>query len=280
MKEKSPRKENSQPTLAEIHTKLTGFGFPFVYVGGVVSSRIGPNTSLGHVNTITQSFSLQNEVPYNPVRNDGTVRDIDVVAFCEDLPMFQVAKAEMEAAFPEVPISIEGVRYPGWPERKRYKQFVVGNDIDQEGDVQFAFDDVRMSMPKEAFEVWQLQTAEGLILPVFSPATHAMRYLVRVPSGLKPKDDGEKFSSLMHLANEFTTHIGELDPVKDGEYFNAVYVPWVDFLQRCQEVSPYSFTGAKVMVDRVWWNTIGEKIANGNGPMGKIFARLGSSFSG
>lgn len=280
MKEQSPRKEITVPSLAEINQKFSSYGFPYVYVGGVVSSRVGPETSLGRVNTISQSYSLEHEVPYNPIRKDGTVRDVDVVAFCPDLQRFETAKREMQEAFPDVPISIEGIRYPDWPERKKWKQFVVGNDVDEEGKFLFAFDDVKVKAPKEAFDIWNLHTADGLSLPVFSPATHAMRYLVRVPSGLKPKDDGVKFASLMRLADEFTTYIGELDPVHDGEYFNQVYGPWLDFLELCQEVSPATFTGAKVKIDALWWNTIGERLANGNGPMGKILARLGSSFSG
>lgn len=280
MKERGPKVEQPIPSIGTINERLNGYGVPYVFVGGAVSARVGPDTTLGRVNTVSQTFSLDHAKQYNTKRADGTVRDVDVISFCEDPVMFRVMEEDMRRAFPDVPISIEPMHYPHWPKRSKLKQFVVGNDVNPDGSIDFVFDDLRQTMPSEAFDVWRLQTDEGDMLPVFNPATHAMRYLVRVPSGLKPKDDGEKLASLMRLADEFAQRIGELDPVKDDVYFTAIYEPWLSFIAACQEVPAYRLTGIKTRIDRLFWNTIGEAMGNGRGPIGKLTAKLGSKFSG
>lgn len=277
-KQRSPQEDNYLRLLGEIRDILDGFGFPYVFVGGVISSQIGPDTQIGIVHPESKTFSLDNVKPPLVKRENGSVRDVDIVALCPYQDYFGDARAELKRNFRGVPISIEGIRYPYWPERKKLTQFVVGTDADGMGRLFLAFDDIKIEVDPETLAPWGLVTGHEII-PVFNPVTHLFRYLVRVPSGPKPKDIG-KIALLSSLAWDF---INKTIPEAEVPNFFEKYDGWSQFLRRLigPEENRAVWTSFKIWTTRTYWNTIGESVSNNStGKIGRVLGKLSDKFSG
>ncbi len=269
--------ENYLRLLGEIRDVLDSYGFPYVFVGGVISSQIKPETQIGMVHPESRTFSLYQAEPPSVKRENGSVRDVDILALCPYQDYFEDAKAELKRNFKGVPITIEGIRYPYWPERKKLTQFVVGTDADGMGRLFLAFDDIKVEVDPETLAPWGLITEYG-ILPVFNPVTHLFRYFVRVPSGLKPKDK-EKVPLLAKLAIDFIKQSMTQDEITN---FLRQYDNWEEFSERLggADDTRKLWTRLKIWATRTYWNTIGESVSNGTGKIGRVLGKLSDKFSG
>lgn len=269
--------ENYLGLLGAIRDRLDSYGFPYVFVGGVISSQIRPETQIGLVYPESRTFSLYNAIPPLVKRENGSVRDVDIVALCPYQDYFGDARADLKRNFRGVPISIEGIRYPYWPERKKLTQFVVGTDADGMGRLFLAFDDIKIEVDPETLAPWGLITEYGTI-PVFNPVTHLFRYLVRVPSGLKPKDK-EKRDLLSSVAWDF---IDKTVPEEEVPNFFQQYDSWSQFLKRLigPDEERAVWTSLKIWITRTYWNTVGEFVSNGRGGLSRFVGKLSDRFSG
>lgn len=261
------------------------------FVGGTLTDFLNPRTRV--------EFDFDRNIVYlsdcttpQMYRSDRTVKDADIISFCEDPLIFKRVKRELEdleesferkkLPFPHV--SIEPTRFPTFAPANRALQFTSGFEVDKNGDLFLTFDRIRQKTDWDAVEPWDviLTGKNGVFFTTLNPFAHALRYLMRVPSGMKKKDkdikeqDGvifNKMSPFVKLALDFAQ-----EAEVHGLDMEQLYAPWIEFIMKMRyDKTPRMRT--KRLVTDTYWNSFGTVIAHGRGIF-KPLAELGDRFAG
>jgi hypothetical protein len=226
-------------------------------------------------------IQLRKHKPLTLLREDNTIRDIDMILFCTDKEKIQKLKSFLEQvkkhfgkqeAFPL--ISVEATIYPAFGKRKKLLQFVTALEVDEKDQLYLAFENVREKISWKSVESWQIVLEGGVTYTTRNPIADYYAYFFRSPSGIKPKDL-DKIILLEKLKNAMIAE-GEkyhIDYLSD-EYFGN----WKEFIENLQSTKTLSIL-AKKQVVKLYWQTIGTTIAHGKG-LGKIFLSLSNQFTG
>lgn len=227
------------------------------------------------------------------IRSDGTVKDFDLVAFCEYREVFEDAKqrlkveekAHKEKGEPFPNVSIEPTRFANWPKRKSVLQFVSGIEVDENNNPYFTFDKLKQPVSWQSLAPWRIVLTQhnDTSITTFDPFAHALRYCMRVPSGVKKKDrethteNGERFNK-MSLLMRFGMMVEAQARQHGQDYRHDLYKPWFDFI-RAMMHDPHLSVSIKRVITKNYWDTVGTAFSHGVGIF-KPLADLGDRFAG
>ncbi|OGD87242.1 hypothetical protein A3H83_00010 [Candidatus Roizmanbacteria bacterium RIFCSPLOWO2_02_FULL_39_8] len=249
------------------------------FVGGTVTDLIGPETEF-QIDVAERRIKLINANKPRMIREDGSVKDMDLVVFTKSREEFLRAKSEFERKeaeaktqnkpFPQ--ISIESAYQPDWPKRNKLKQFVSAFEFNQNGSSHLAFGDTTQEISPETLQPWTINIDGWNQITVFNPVAHRLCYELRVPSGLKPKDVA-KMPPLENFAYAVIT--AGLD---SGIDYRIVYNSWWTYIQKLQRF-PDPLTKVKGKITEVWWKTLGTSVTHGKGMLGNL-SRFNNKMNG
>ncbi len=274
-------------TIQQIENYCNEYDIPHRFVGGVsYAGLLNPETTY-NLDLPAKTIQFSNHNPLELIRADGSVKDIDMIIFTPDekkvigLHTFVAGlrKQALEAndLFPDV--SIEATIYPSLGTRNALLQFVTALEVDTnatfgDGNIYFAFDDLKQTISWKSLEGWTIYLQNGTHYTVRNPIADYLAYHFRSPSGLKPKDK-EKVLRLKQLADE----VMELGKEQGIEYDSKdYYQPWKRYTDRLTHRT--GLTGVKAVIMRVYWATIGTTLAHGKGFIGSILTKFANQFTG
>lgn len=259
------------------------------FVGGTLTDLLNPNTQA--------EIDIENRVVYltdynqpKMLRSDGTVKDADLISFLVNQDGFNDGKLalkekEREAKKEKQPfphVSIEPIRSPMWP-RNRVLQMVSGFETDGQGRLYLTFDHLVQEIDRRTIEPWTIELADNFLsFTTLNPFAHALRYRMRVPSGVKRKDKEVKIengqvTSKMILLMTLGIQVLE-EGKKHGIDYRELYDSWIDFIFAMRKDNTLS-VAAKRAITQSYWDTVGTAFAHGRGIL-KPLAELGDRFSG
>lgn len=260
------------------------------FVGGTFTDLINPRTK-ARFDFDANIIYLTNHTPTQLIRSDGTVKDVDIISFIEDPAEFQLIKRKLErlekaaksngGKFPHV--SIEPTRFPNFPPRNPLLQLVSGFEVDENGDLYLTYDRIRQKVDWETVEPWDVVLPDNTSFTVLNPYAHALRYLMRVPSGVKGKDkelkreNGQTYNKMSPYVN-LALLFAEQAQFNYGLDIDGLYAPWIDFIMEMRYDSSLGMK-AKRAVTGTYWDTVGTALAHGKGIFEPI-AKLGDRFTG
>ena len=261
------------------------------FVGGTITDFIGPQTQF-EIDIDHQTVTLHNSIGPDLQRSDGTVKDLDLVVFSPDREEFEQAKRtfkewEDEARKANIPIphiSLEAARYPDWPKRNKLKQFVSAFEVDEKRQLYLTFDNISHQIPWETVTpAWKIKLDSNTTLTMLHPFAHALCYMLRVPSGVKPKDkkrqtsaDGSKYNKIS-LMMKLARQVMDAGRERHIDYY-AMYKNWIAYIENLKN-HPDPITKTKAIITDLYWRTIGTDVSHGYGIYSRL-ANLSNRFSG
>lgn len=262
------------------------------FVGGTLTDLLDPQTE-AEIDFFNRTLFLTNYTSPQMHRSDGTIKDVDLICFCSYQAEFTQGSRALKALekdrrqrkepFPH--ISLEPTLFPSWPERKAALQFVSGLDVDKSGQLYLTFDRIRKPIDWESVRPWTIVLTQhgNASLTILNPFAHALRYAMRVPSGVKKKDketrveEDERYSKMslllrlgMEVAREAQKH--------GYDYRHELYRPWIEFIQAMMRSTDFRIR-AKRAITGAYWDTVGTAIAHGRGFF-KPLAEFGDKLTG
>jgi hypothetical protein len=255
------------------------------FVGGVAYSGLLTSETSFKVSVPTKTVRLKNHRELPVFRDDGTVRDIDLVTFCPDpekiaqLKKMISSQAVISGLGDKYPfVSVENAVFNNDKKHNKIFQFVYSVFIDGEdfgkGRVYLVYENIREEISWKSLEAWTIVLQDGKKYTVRNPYGDLLGYLVRTPIGFKPKDR-EKLALMEPLVDE-TIELGKKQGV---DYFgDDYYGPWLNFFQKMATAG--GTVGLKREIIKTYWDIFGTKLAHGKGPVAKVISRLGNQFTG
>src|SRR6266480_2576101 len=99
-------------------------------------------------------IQLRNHRPLIMIRDDQTIRDIDIILFCNDKEKIKKFKhfftqlKKQEQYFPL--ISFEATIYPSFGKRNSFLQFVTALEVDEKNQLSLAFEHIKQKISWES----------------------------------------------------------------------------------------------------------------------------------
>lgn len=262
------------------------------FVGGTLTDLIGPQTSFD-IDIKNRTIRMKNHQQPTLKRKNGTIKDVDLVLFTSDHDAYIRAKKQFifwqeQARRQNIPfplISVEAARHADWPKRSKLKQFVTAFEAREDSKLYLAFGNLEQEIGLDTVDGWNVVLDDGTLFTTFHPYAHALSYLLRMPSGLKPKDKkiiGEdehgtysKYDLVSNLA-KLTFKAGEQSGIDYWQMFQS----WMNYAKKLLG-NPDLPTFIKAGITEWYWNTtIGTDLSQGAGPLGSLVAPLSNQFSG
>lgn len=240
------------------------------FVGSVSFGGLLNDKTTYDIAITKKAVKLQDHNPVTLYRDDGTVRDIDLILFCDnqkkmlDFKKFLIDLEHVafrhKVVFPL--ISVENAIYEGMNIRDPMYQFVTALEVNKKKNLFLTFDDIIQQISWESIEPWKvvLEGEEKTEYTVRNPVADFYAYQFRAPGGIKPKDK-EKMDYLKKLAERV---------IKEGreqqiDYLGDTYfTPWRQFIKALAQTTHPRITAKKVIL-AMYWSTIGTTFAHGKG---------------
>lgn len=255
------------------------------FVGGVAYSGLFKKETKFEVDVERKIVHLKDHCDLPIFRDDGTVRDIDLITFCRDWG--KIAKLKKQFAlqaktsglggkFPY--ISVENAIFEGDKKQNKLFQFVCSILIEGEefgkGKAFLVYEDIKEEISWKSLEAWTVVLRDGRRYTVRNPYGDLLGYLVRTPIGFRVKDR-EKLALMEPLIDK-TIELGRKAGI---DYFSDDYYgPWLSFFQKMTTAG--GTVGFKRDIIKTYWDVFGTKFAHGKGPVAKVIAKLGNQFTG
>lgn len=265
-----PNEDDYLQIVSDIESYCQDNGLDHRFVGGTVSDLIGPETEF-QIYVAARRIRLVNANKPTMIREDGSVKDMDLVVFTKSREDFLRAKSTFERReteakaqnqpFPQ--ISIEAAYQPDWPERNKLKQFVSAFEFDQDGNPSLVFGDTNQEIGAETLQPWTIDIDGWNQITTFNPVAHRLCYELRVPSGLKPKDVAK-----MPPLEKFATAVIK-EGLESGIDYHLEFNSWWAYIQKLQRF-PDPLTRVKGIITEVWWETLGTSVTHGKGMLGNL----------
>jgi len=249
------------------------------FVGGVSFGGLLNEHTTYHIDKKKRIITLSQHNKLTLLRSDGSTKDIDMILFCPEkdtLLAFKSFLLQMEkevldkkGVFPV--ISFENAIYPQASQRNVILQFVSALEVDVDNHVFLTFDDLRQEISWESLQPWKviLNDQDKLSFMVRNPIADFYAYYFRSPGGLKPKDE-LKIKYLGTLAIDLLT--------KNSDY-QTLYKPWQEFIKQLEKTT-HSRIQLKILITKLYWQTVGTTLAHGKGGIGIITRSLMNQFTG
>lgn len=260
-------------------------GITHRFVGGVAYSGLLTDKTTFKVDVATRTVRLKKHRQLPVFRDDGTVRDIDLITFCPnsekigDLKRMITRQALVSGLGDKFPfVSVENAVFNDDKKHNKIFQFVYSVFIDGQdfgrGRVYLVYESIREEISWRSLEPWTVILEDGRKYTVRNPYGDLLGYLIRTPIGFKPKDR-EKLALMEPLVDE-TIKLGKSQGI---DYFgDDYYGPWLNFFQKMATAG--GTVGLKREIIKTYWDIFGTKLAHGKGPVGKVISRLGNQFTG
>ncbi|MDB5186276.1 MAG: hypothetical protein JWL85_799 [Candidatus Saccharibacteria bacterium] len=193
-------------------------------VGGFVTDAL---VGVNEANIDTENKAIVLDVAPNipAVRVNGTIRDIDVIAYNADPKRIKQAGRVLGSLITRVPVGLFSILREDIQGHKKLHmpQLYAKQIVDSEGGLSLFYDHIRQPLSWDAVEPWRIELDPDHSVTVLNPAAHMLSYLTRLPSGAKEKDKGPKLSHLVEVARM----VSDVDP-RD---YDEIFGPWLDFGQ-------------------------------------------------
>ncbi len=230
------------------------------FVGGVSFGGLLNKHTTYDISIKDKKILLYHHNPLTVIRNDKSIRDIDLIYFSEDKEkkqQFEQFISELEKSsqvFPD--ISAEPAVYTTISKRNHLFQFLTAYEV--VADTLFlTFDVISQKITWQSVEPWTVVLENGLYYTVRNPIADYYAYLFRSPAGLKPKDK-EKIIFLKKLAD---TVIAEGKKQKINYQSLEYYLPWQQYMKKLKQTKNIR-AKAKIYFMKIYWQTIGKYLAH------------------
>jgi hypothetical protein len=265
-----------QDIISRIEEFCTKENINHRFVGGVSFGGLLNKQTTYEVNIAKKEIKLFNHNILKLTRSDRSVKDIDIIYFCNNGQKVKLLKKFIASIIDETDntvsfkpsITVEGAIYLPWQKRNKILQFVTtievqSNDYSQNTDVSLTFDSLSQKISWESLEPWTVILEDRTKYTVRNPIADYYAYQFRAPCGLKPKDK-HKMKNLQNLMNEVIKK-GQEDAI---DYTSAKYFkPWQAFVTKIDKSKSFSIM-IKKGITRWYWRTIGTSLAHGKGFLG------------
>lgn len=215
-----------------------------------------------------RTMHLENHEPFDLFRSDETNRDIDMIDLSSDPVARKKFRAFVTALrtgasavnLPHPHVGVEGVFYHGGRRRRRFAQLVSAFEEDEDGQQYLAFGNLRVAINPRTLEPWRVVFEDGTSVTMLNPFAHYLCYLLRVPSGTKPKDvQSGSLGAQGAVADEFIRQ-----GLDNGINYMALHTEWYKYIHRLRYRQDVP-TWIKAHITNFFWSTIGESVAHGRG---------------
>lgn len=284
-----PNLTSFEKTITAIETYCKQQKINHRFVGGVSFGGLLNDKTTAEIDIDTKTIRLKNHNKETLLRKDRTVRDIDLIFFCDNKEKLKhfglfvdtlkskfrhsglsgiLSKELAPSVFPD--ISYEPTIYPTFGKRNHFSQFVTALEVDAKNNLYLAFDDVQQQISWESVEPWTVILEDGMQFTIRNPIADYYAYIFRSPAGPKPKDE-KKLRYVKKLAEAVIRLGREHNPTIDYES-QQYYGAWQTYIEKLNKTEN-PVTNTKKFWLRVYWQTIGTFFAH-------IFTRSGNNFTG
>ncbi len=240
------------------------------FVGGISFGGFLHAKTTWTIDIKKRVVTLKNHNPLSLIREDNTIRDIDLIVLSQEKKdMLQTYVATLAKQYKQFPsVSIESPIQVHKQQRNVLTQFVSALEIDEKNNIYFSFENIKQKISWKSIEPWTVVLADKTSFTVRNPVGDYLGYLLRTPSGLKPKDK-EKIVYVKKLAD---------DVIKQGKKNNIDYLSeeyfgtWQEFIDKISKSNNPSIV-IKKNITAIYWQTIGTSCS-------RIFSSLGNQFTG
>lgn len=254
----------------------------FRLVGGALTNFITPQTTIASLDCKKRTLTLKNHAYPTKKRKDGSLVDVDMICFSDNFSQIASVKkiltewerGEAKKGNPLPHIALEPAIHWKWQKnRNNIFQFVTGIDVDKTGKLYLSFDSLSEEIPWSTIEPWSIILENGMKLQTLNPYAHMLRYYMRMPSGLKPKDKEKMKKNLEPFVKEFLHQANS-----QGKDFEKEYVSWNRFTHNLT-TNQDTPIWIKASLTNLYWHTIGTTLAHGKGFLHTI-STWGNTFTG
>lgn len=237
------------------------------FVGGVSYGGLLNEKTHLKIDLPNKEVELVNHNPLTMVRDDHTLRDIDLIFLTtEPKKIFELKKfiaalkREVRPAIGQTPsISFEGPVPRRVTKPKGFLRFVTVIEI-QKTALFLRFDTIRQQISRTSLEPWTVILEDGLRFTTRNPIADYFAYQFRSPSGVKPKDQ----EKLIHLEKVVRLMVIEGKKYDIDFFSKEYYKPWLKYQNKLAKNQSISVTSTK-MLTSWYWSTIGTDLAHGKG---------------
>lgn len=242
------------------------------FVGGVSYGGLLNKKTTYDISITEKKVILQNHNPLTLLRNDQTIRDIDMILFCEDMKKFlafkqfliDIEQASWKQHKPFPLVSVENAIYETLGIRNPMNQFVTSLEVDKKNNVYLTFDDITQQIHWDSVEPWHVVLENGATFTTRNPIADYFAYQYRAPGGIKPKDI-KKLVYLKILA-EAVTEAGTKNTPAVNYFSEHYYLPWKDYIKKL-DITTHPRIKVKKFLLVLYWTTIGTTLAHGKGAL-------------
>ena len=242
------------------------------FVGGVSYGGLLNDSTTCMVDPLNHEVRLKKHNQLTLLREDGTVRDIDLIFFTQNQTEIRKLKefikelkwkTRSQISFTPS-ISVEGMRtFNDKDKRGQFFQYVTEIGI-KNNQYYLLFDEIKEKISAESLEPWTVVLENGTRYTTRNPIADYYAYQFRSPSGVKQKDI-EKVKHLKKLAAEVVR-----EGLKHSIGYNSkqYYQPWSNYINKLQK-STLPAVLSKRAILAWYWQTLGTPLAHGKGFIGK-----------
>ena len=242
------------------------------FVGGISYGGLLNDKTTYSINVSKREITLKKHNQLTLLRDDGTVRDIDLIFLTQNQNKIMKLKEHVrelkwktrnKISFTPS-ISIEGVRSIDDKQKTgQFFQYVSEIGI-KNGQYYLMFDEIREKISIDSLEPWTVILENGLRFTTRNPLADYYAYQFRSPSGIKQKDV-EKVKLLKKLSVQMVK-----EGVANSIYYNSkqYYQSWQQYIRKLQR-STLPAVLSKRAILAWYWQTIGTSFSHGKGVLGK-----------
>lgn len=242
------------------------------FVGGISYGGLLNEKTSYEIDVLKREIKLKKHNQLTLLRDDGTVRDIDLIFLTQNQTKILKLKEHVrelkwktrnKISFTPS-ISIEGVR-PIVDKQKTGQFFQYVTEIGVKKNQYFLmFDEIKEKISADSLEPWTVILENGVRYTTRNPLADYYAYQFRSPSGVKQKDI-EKVRLLKKLSAQVLK-----EGTKNSISYNSkqYYQSWQQYIRKLQR-STLPAVLSKRAILAWYWQTIGTSFSHGKGVLGK-----------
>lgn len=277
------------PSLTEIVQSIEGYcqknNLDHRFVGGVSFGGLLQEKTTWDITIESKTIKLFRHNPLLAFRQDGSIRDIDIILFCDnnkkllDFKAFLIEQEQSAHRKKEVfpLVSVENAIYQSLGIRNPINQFVTALEVDKDKKIYLAFDEIQQAISWKSLEPWHVILDDTTTYTVRNPIADYYAYIFRSPGGIKPKDE-QKVMILKKL-KETMIEIGLHQPEAINFESEEYYKTWEKYIDKLNKSTSLRIR-LKIAFMWVYWRTLGTPLTHGKGIIGKSITPFFNQFTG
>ncbi len=247
-------------------------GIKHRFVGGISYGGLLNDKTTYEISVLKREIKLKKHNQPTLLREDGTVRDIDIIFLTQNQAKITKLKEYVrklkwktrnKISFTPS-ISIEGVRILDDRQKSgKFFQYVTEIGI-KKGQHYLMFDEIKEKISIDSLEPWTVILENDVRFTTRNPLADYYAYQFRSPSGVKQKDI-DKVRLLKKLSAQVIR-----EGVKNSIFYNSkqYYQSWQQYIRKLQR-STLPAVLSKRAILAWYWQTIGTSFSHGKGVLGK-----------